>query len=508
MDLLALMQFAILPEDDLTLACILHGPLLALSEEQLMELAIGRKGTLWQSLKEKPAFAEAREYLEKWLNEADFSTPFAMLAHILNEPCPGSEISGKQALWARLGPDVLDPIGELLNAAQEFGHRHAPSLQAFLHWLMLTGAEIKRELDRSGKDRGGNEVRIMTVHAAKGLEAPIVFLPNATDLPEAQKTAGLLWDSQSSAPVYLRGQPQSGIARNLWIEAQQKQMEEYRRLFYVALTRAENRLYICGWENTRSKKRAAEESWYALAEQALAPLHEPSIPEGKSLAAIAFADHGLAIREVEVSKKSATQKVKLPKWARRKAPVESAKVRPLAPSRLAPESEPSTASPDQLYARGRIIHRLLESLPEIEDSKRDEIATRFLASPQHRLPKKEQKEIAAEVLKLLRNPEYAPLFGPGSRAEVPLAGIYEGQPIAGQIDRLCVRGDEVWIVDYKSNRPPPSHVEDVSSAYRKQLAAYRAVLTDIYPGKAIRCFLLWTYGPRLMPIPDPLLHNA
>lgn len=509
MDLLALMQFALLPEDDLNLATVLRGPLLGLSEEQLMELAIGREGSLWQSLKDKSAFVAAREYLEHWLNEADFATPFAMLAHMLNEPCPGSIISGRQALWARLGPDALDPIGELLNAAQEFGHRHVPSLQSFLHWLNATGAEIKRELDRSGRDQGGNEVRIMTVHAAKGLEAPIVFLPDTASMPRAREMPRLLWSAQG-APLYLNKKPRGGPAWHIWEAARQKQLEEYRRLFYVALTRAENRLYIGGWQPARSEGENANECWHALAQNGLAALHEPAtLDEEKPLAEIAFADHGPAtIEKSGAPRKPVVGKITLPAWARRAAPAETVAAKPLAPSQLAAESEPPAASPDQLYARGRIIHRLLESLPDVEDAKRDSIAARFLDNPQFRLPGKEQKEIAAEVLALLRHPDYAPLFGPGSRAEVALSGLYGKQQVAGQIDRLWVRDDEVLIVDYKSNRPPPVRVEDVSLAYRKQLAAYRAVLAAIYPGKTIRCFLLWTYKPLLMAIPDSLLRNA
>ena len=166
------MQFALLPEDDLNLAAVLRGPLLNFSEEQLMELAIGRDGSLWQSLttraRKNSAFAAIADYLGRWLREADFITPFTLLAHMLNEPCPGSSISGRRALWARLGPDALDPIEELLNAAQDFSARHAPSLQAFLHWIMATETIIKREMDRAGR-----QVRIMTVHGAKGLEAPM-----------------------------------------------------------------------------------------------------------------------------------------------------------------------------------------------------------------------------------------------------------------------------------------------------------------------------------------------
>jgi len=557
MDLLALMQFALLPDDDLNLACVLRGPLLDLSEEQLMQLAIGRKGSLWQSVKENPAFAVGRDYLKKWLEEADFATPFAMLAHMLNEPCPGSAISGRQALWARLGPDALDPIDELLNAAQEFGARHAPSLQSFLHWLTAAEAEIKRELDR-----GGGQVRIMTVHAAKGLEAPIVFLPDAANVPTARQTPKLLWSAQG-APLYISRKPQAGAARQMWDEARQKEIEEYRRLLYVALTRAAERLYIGGWAGARTESESAEESWYALARRGLQNLHEPestdkngppadivladietSIPQAEQLGSpplaggvrggvlstkpiyeiaartphlaspapgSAKATPGLGTRSAEASgvggRGEEHVRHSLPDWARQPAPAEAAPQRPLAPSRMAAEAEPPAASPDILFARGRIIHRLLESLPDVEDTKRDAAAARFLANPQHRLPPQEQKEIAAEVLALLRAPDYAPLFTPGSRAEVALAGYFEGKPVAGQIDRLCVQEDAVWIIDYKSNRPPPQRVEDVSPAYRKQLAAYRAVLADIYPGKPIRCFLLWTYGPSLMEISKEILSS-
>jgi ATP-dependent helicase/nuclease subunit A len=171
-------------------------------------------------------------------------------------------------------------------------------------------------------------------------------------------------------------------------------------------------------------------------------------------------------------------------------------------------AEPSAASPDRLFARGRVIHRLLQSLPDIEDVKRDTIATRFLANPRHRLSRAAQQEIKDEVLDLLQQPDHAPLFGPHSRAEVSLAGMIDGLPMVGQIDRLCVREDAVWIVDYKSNRPPPAKVEDVPPTYVKQLAAYRAILTGVYPGRPIRCFLLYTYKPLLMLIPEEMVTGA
>ncbi|MGE3622819.1 MAG: double-strand break repair helicase AddA [Bdellovibrionales bacterium] len=507
MDLLALMQFALLPEDDLNLATVLRSPLVNFSEEQLMDIAIGRDGSLWNSLQKKAeaggAFGAAADYLRRWLGLADYVKPFVMLSHMLNEPCLGSAVSGRQALWSRLGPDALDPVDELLSAAQEFCSSRTPSLQSFLQWLTASDTEIKRELDQ-----GGGQVRIMTVHAAKGLEAPIVFLPDTADVPRVQDMPKLLWDD-SGIPLYLARRPSSGIARHVWDQARRNQMEEYRRLFYVALTRAANRLYICGWAPTRSEGESAEESWYALASQGLKGLHDPHAPsDGDPQAEIVLADPFLSERTEEKPVAPTAGKIApLPAWAFAPAPQEVMR-QTLAPSRLAAEAEPPAASPDQRFARGIIIHRLLESLPEMEDAIREAAASRYLANPQHHLTPNEQSEIRGEILRLLRHPDYAPLFGPESRAEVPVSGWLGGQPVAGQIDRLWVGQNAVHIVDYKSNRPPPPVAEEVAPAYIRQLAAYRAVLKEIYPGKPIYCFLLWTYEPRLMPIPEKMLGNA
>lgn len=500
MDLLALVRFMLLPEDDLNLATVLRGPLLGCSEEQLMTLAIGREGSLWQSLAAKAQsggeFAKAANYLARWLKEADFTTPFTLLAQLLNEPCPGNAVSGRKALWARLGPDALDPIEELLNAAQDFSARHAPSLEAFVHWITAADKVIKRELDP-----GGGEVRIMTVHGAKGLEAPIVFLPDTTGTPRAQDVDNLLW-SDDGIPLYLPRKPKTGAALHLWAAARQKQMEEYRRLLYVALTRAANRLYIGGWEQPKQHANPSE-CWHGLIESGLRELHEPSAltSEDNPQPIIAFADPILREIKSRMARETPAVKIILPLWARQAAKAEPGLLDVFAPSHW---EAPGAAAPDSAYARGRIIHRLLQSLPGVAAAERDAAATRFLANPRHGLTPQQQDEIRAEVMGLFR-PEYAPLFGPESRAEVPLTGHIDGHAVAGQVDRLCLVGDEVWIVDYKSSRPPPANAEGIPPAYLRQMEAYRLALQDIYPGKAVRCFLLWTYKAYLMPVPDKLL---
>ncbi|MGB5948703.1 MAG: PD-(D/E)XK nuclease family protein, partial [Parvibaculum sp.] len=206
-------------------------------------------------------------------------------------------------------------------------------------------------------------------------------------------------------------------------------------------------------------------------------------------------------------------------WARQKAPAEPTPSRPLAPSRLPPENlpEPPVLSPlagdgTERFKRGKLIHRLLQTLPDLDEGLREEAARRFLAAPAHGLDPATQDEIADAVFAVLGEPSFAPVFSPGSRAEVAVVGRIEfaGKPtlISGQIDRLSVGETRILVVDYKTNRPGARKVEDVSPAYIAQMAAYRAVLGEIYPGREIVCALLWTDGPSLMEIPPMLLDRA
>lgn len=501
MDVLALIQFTLLPDDDLNLATVLRGPLLNLGEDDLMELA-ARRGpeSLWHRLQTRagePSFHAAHAYLTAWLGRADRLTPFAMLTHILNAPCPGSAISGRRALWSRLGLDALDPIDELLNAAQNFSRRHAPSLQAFLHWLTASDSEIKRELDR-GDDHGGGQVRIMTVHASKGLEAPIVFLPDTTGLPRAQDVPRLQWDEARHLPFYFTRKPEAGPAAFVWQEARQAQMEEYRRLLYVALTRASHRLYIGGWEPARNEGDAAH-SWYGLVRGGLAQSEAHVAATQDPVEPLIVWEDASPAPVTEKEPAAAPRAISLPAWALEPAPAEHAPLAPLAPSHL--DDETAAATPDAAYARGRLLHRLLQYLPGLKPGAQEKAAARFLATPQFRLSAAEQTGLMREVMGLLRHPDFAPLFGPGSRAEVPLAGYAGGVPVAGQVDRLVEHGDEIWVVDYKTNRPPPRRVEDVPPAYRRQMEAYRALLANVYKGRKIRGFLLWTYTGWLQELP-------
>jgi len=209
---------------------------------------------------------------------------------------------------------------------------------------------------------------------------------------------------------------------------------------------------------------------------------------------IMFADAATTLSPALVSEAPAPKQITLPAWALQ--PVEMPPTSPL----LSHSADSSTASPDAAFARGRIIHRLLQSLPDIAPENRAAALARFLAHPRHDLTQDQADEITCEVSKLLDDKSFSALFAADSLAEAPLTGSIDGVPVFRQIDRLCLCGDEVWIVDYKTNRPPPQDAKDIPVAYRQQLNEYRILLRGIYPEKRVRCFLLWTYAPRLMEI--------
>ncbi|MBX6322293.1 MAG: double-strand break repair helicase AddA, partial [Rhodospirillaceae bacterium] len=271
MDLMALGRFLLLPEDDLTLATVLRSPLVDLDEEALFALAYRREGRLWHALRaraaERPDFARAHDYLAGLLALADTLPVYELYAHALGA------LRGREAMLRRLGPEAADPIDEFMSLALAFQRSHAPSLQRFLHWVETRAVEVKRELDQ-GRPAGDGQVRIMTVHGAKGLEAPIVFLPDTCEVP--RHALRLLWhDAGDGAPALPLWQPRMEHDCALtWAarEAErQAEMEEYRRLLYVAMTRARDRLYVCGY---RGRGRLREDSWYALVEAGLAGLGE------------------------------------------------------------------------------------------------------------------------------------------------------------------------------------------------------------------------------------------
>ncbi|MGK2872186.1 MAG: double-strand break repair helicase AddA [Alphaproteobacteria bacterium] len=508
MDLMAVGHFVLMPEDDLTLATVLRSPFIGISEEQLFDLAYGRNGQpLWDRLRAlrnaDEAYDNAVALLSALLGHAGRVPPYEFFARLLGP------FGGRGKVLARLGADANDPIDEFLALAQQFERSHPTGLQGFLHWLGASQTQIKRDLEQ-----GGGAVRVMTVHGAKGLEAPIVYLPDTCSMPDGKKDPKLipvegedffLWpvrkDRDDAKTAQMRAA--TALARS----------REYHRLLYVAMTRAKDWLYIGGYKGRNEPPAGC---WYNLIKTALEP-HAERVPLPWGEDGLRISGTGDEVAQAPSVPTPHSEVPPLPDWARQPAPDEPSPSRPLAPSRLGVDdsvvrSPRHGATVQDRFKRGRLIHQLLQYLPDIAPERRGTAARRYLAQPGFALSHPAMDDIVAQALTVLTFPEFAPVFGPGSHAEVSIAGLVPAMgidtAISGQIDRLLIAEKEILLIDYKTHRPPPTTPEAIPRIYVQQMAAYRAALRMIYPRHRVRCALIWTDIPLLMPLEDAQLDAA
>ncbi len=486
-DLLSLAKFVLLPEDDLTLAEVLKSPLFGLTDDDLFDLCYNRKSlTLWQRLQGNPKYQQTALVLQQLLNMADQVRPFEFYSHVL------TTLKGRQKFVARLGNEAEDGLDEFVNLALSFEQEHIPSLQLFVQWMEGDEVEIKRELEQSQEDA----VRIMTVHGSKGLQAPIVILPDTVRVKQIRNEAGLLFDDNLLLYPFQSADYEDNC-RQIKKKEKQLSLEEYHRLLYVALTRAEERLCICGYQRGT---KVSDESWYSLCKNALS-----SIAENKDDGSLCYEVCQEAPLPPAPQPAAAKVEVSRFDWIEKPAPVEAPLAKPLTPSKENEDEEEIADSPlneghPEYFRRGLIIHKLMQFLPEVELQNREKATMEYLQKFGSDLAASEQQRICKEVLALVENPDFAPLFGENSKAEVPVMGEVEGKIISGKIDRLAILPDKVMIVDFKTNRPAAQTVAQVPESYVRQLAAYRALVEKIYPGKRVETYILWTNTAVMMPI--------
>ena len=523
-DLVALADVLLMQEDDLALAVVLKSPLFGLDDDALFDLAYEREGSLWSALKDKSRedarFAEAHQRLSAWLSRVDLLPPYEFFSELLG--AEGQTM--RERMLVRLGPEAAEAIDEFLDLALAYDREAAPSLQGFIDQLRGGDVEIKRDMEQSR-----DEVRIMTVHGAKGLQAPIVFLPDTCMNPWAQGVRLF--------PLPRPGEPEEEVAHLIWAAGgrtdieeidEPKEMlkradrEEYHRLLYVAMTRARDRLYVCGWQGQKDKPEG--DSWYELIAIGLSGhLVEIENSDGTSVRRMECPQEKPA-KTGEPAREQGTVPP-LPDWARSPAKPERARRR-LTPSRLAlspmegaeapfafqPPLGPRALAANQRFARGRLVHALLQHLPDVAPENQGQAARAFVSAQSGGLAQDLQDTILSETLAIVRDPRFVPLFRPGSLAEVPVVAKLgdgeHGYELEGQIDRLAILEEELLILDYKTNRPPPKVVEEVAPAYIDQLASYRLALKRMFPGRSVRAALLWTDGPNLMEIPSTSLDGA
>ncbi len=537
LDLLALGDFLTLPEDDLALATVLKGPLFNFNDDDLLKVAHGRKGTLWRAFLAATGttshYKPAAETLKRWRAKADFTPPFEFFSTVLDRD------GARSQMLHRLGPEAADAIDEFLDMALAYDDSYPPSLTGFLAHLRAADREVKRDMDHAR-----DEVRVMTVHGAKGLEAPIVFLPDTCTtmsgdgagtrllkLPDAPRP------SATPPPVIwqVKGSSKLAPVQTATTAKAAREHEERNRLLYVAMTRARDRLYVSGFEG---KSGRAKDCWYDIISNSLQPgFKQVTLSDGTA----AWRNETAQSVPPETAKAASADAVTsqpLPPFATRRAALEPQLSVPLAPSRLepyAPDHEgeplvaprattdpasdrglpsPSTLAKDNRFLRGTITHALLQYLPELSEAQRKAGATGFVTRRGAALSAKARLSIVLETLAILNSTDFAPLFSSASRAEVPISAMLlppngkgPALRLSGQIDRILVTESEVMIIDYKTNRPPPLELHGVAPAYLYQLAAYALALQEIYPGRRLRAALLWTDGPRLMEIPAELLRD-
>jgi ATP-dependent helicase/nuclease subunit A len=513
MDLMALARVVLLPDDDLSLAALLKSPLIGLSEEALLRLALGRKGSLWEALA-SAADADActaRARLEAWRAEADWRDPHAFFAHIL-----GPE-GGRLAFMRRLGAEAEDVLDEFLAQTLAYERTNTPSLQGFVAWLESAPTEITRDSEMLR-----DEVRVMTVHGAKGLEADIVFLVDTGSAPvhagHDPRVIALRDDTDDTAPlVWMRGRRAMPDAVKARLDALRlRDAEEYRRLLYVAMTRARDRLYVCG---TKKQTTDPVAGWHALVTSALAPESRRIEADG-ALVALEWRAEAIGAAKKGQEKQSVMDLAEVPAWARRAAPAAASGAALLAPSTalrlgddrdlaVVPPSGDPTAEPGDALLRGRLVHRLLQSLPDHPPERRRAAGAAYLAAI---APEADGAAMLDEIMALLDDRRFAPLFAAGSRAEVEIAGRVAlpggAAEISGRIDRLAVTDKRVFIVDYKTNRPAPRRLDDLPEAYVAQLSLYRHILERLYRDRPVTAAILWTDIPLLMEVPSRLLDEA
>ncbi len=503
-DLVAALRFAAQPLDDLNLANLLVSPLVGWSQQQLLEHGYrDRQVHLWDHLRHSThaVVAEVLERLGQLLRLADFEPPQALLHWLLSGPW-----QGRRRLVERLGSEANDPVDELVNAAHAYAMTATPSIAGFLQWFDAGDGELKRE---AGASRG--QVRVMTVHGAKGLQAPIVILADATGNPEAGRATPLdMPDPRAQErriPLpSLRKDEQVGRIAAEYAKLRQAEQEEHWRLLYVAMTRAEEALFVTGALGPRDRGVAAENSWYAKLRELFGTGEEVEDPIWS--ARLEWGEAPGPMPAV-VQPGELPLPEPLPPWAEREPPAEPRPPKPLAPSSLGEEDAPDPPWPPgaggEAAMRGTLVHKLLERLPEVAVADRQVAGRRWLERNAAQFAPESRQEMLESALSVVSGEAWAELFGPGSLAEVPIAAVVGEKVVAGTIDRLVIAPDRIRLVDYKTARRPPSGIGEVPRAILRQMAAYAAALETTFPGRVVEAALLYTSAPRLIEIPAEVL---
>jgi ATP-dependent helicase/nuclease subunit A len=514
-DLLAAARFAVQPLDDLNLASLLVSPLFGWSQEALFAARFDRPSSLWsglRDLRDDPAsppilhdlLPDTLDGLGRILAMADYATPHQFLETLLSGVTPG-----RRNLLERLGPEARDPIEELLSSALDFETNATPSLQRFLDWFARGEVEIVRD-----PSAPLDAVRVMTVHGSKGLQAPVLILADACADPD--KNGGALRGAAAtlklgeegpSVPVFRPRKDEMAEPLASQIAAQDEvERQEHWRLLYVALTRAEERLFIGGALGSAAKGVPPKSSWYRAVDTSLGELgaewkDDPLWGQSRTL--------GAAGLQAKAAVGADAPDLPLPIWIAKPAPEEARPPRPLAPSALGEDDvadPPPTPALREAARRGKLLHQLFERLPDVPPTERSARAERWLLHSAGVEEPELRRALINDACGIIADPRYAELFSPAALAEAPIAAVVgEGLVVSGTVDRLLVEEDWVLLADFKTGRKVPADLAAIPVPHLRQMAAYSEALAVIFPSRRIEAKLLYTSGPILFDLPADLL---
>ena len=505
-DLLALARFAVQPEDDLTLAAILTSPLIGWDQQALFDAAFDRgRQSLWRRIRERegddPRCAAAAAWLRDALAIADLKAPYEFFETVLSGP-----LQGRSRLLSRLGEEAREGIDAVLAQALAFEAGHAPSLQGFLAWVENDDIELKRD-----PEAPLDAVRIMTVHGAKGLQAPVVILADAARTSKGRARAHaehMLAIGGETIPLFFGGRDgRVGPVDLALAEEEEAESAENLRLLYVALTRAEEMLFVGGSLGKR-EEAPGDDSWHAIVRRALEGRGAGAEPNEVWRGEVLTYARGERHAARPASQAAAATAVAVPDWARTSPHAEESPPRPLSPSQIAADDvaqPPPGAAMAEAARRGQLLHALFERLPDASPERRDAAARSWLARQAPDLDEAERAAIADQALTIIGEPAFAALFGPAALAEAPVAALVGRTVIAGTVDRLLVEDDRVQVVDFKTGSRVPARAEEAEPYHLAQMASYVAALERVFPGRRIEAALLYTRAAKLVLLPPEII---
>ena len=515
MDLIAAGNIALLPEDDLTFACYLRSPLGGLTEENLLRLCVERNHkTLFHSLRimasqtSKPnCFSMALERVKDMLRHVDLLSPFEFYMRLLGVQ------KGRILLTERLGYEVDDPVDVFLNLILEYERTHIPSLQGFLYWIHSNNVEVKREMEETE-----GEVRIMTIHGAKGLEAPIVFLPDTCRPPQgSSNNKSALIMTEQGLPLWCASKKQlSSFSESLAQKDKKAVMAEHKRLFYVAITRAKTRLYMGGVVGAR-RKTFPENSWYDIAQDVMTKKGIKLKKKSHDIWYMGDINHGEA-GEDKGDAKDDEDSFQIPEWLEKPAPKEGLLLEEQTISSLIQTPKTIQKEKGESFSnnlsriQGILTHKLLEKLIHISPRDYADKIEKIVALYHHELPQETLDEIVEGVKKMLFHPHLVSWFEKG-RSEMPIMGdviLPNGQSyrVSGRIDLYVETDEEVLILDYKTKHSILGVERNIPEEYMKQMALYHHLVSAVHPDKTIRCGIIWTQDATVSELSDADLKVA